>query len=105
MSAPSKASFEQYIKFLPLNPSANYLLVLNAQQLSMPDAKDLLNMLERTNKVNTCGAVLVYGDVNTAVKLLDVSLLQAEITKAIKANKKGVKGNDKSKKAATTTTK
>lgn len=95
-TAPTKAELEQHIKFLPLDPKANYLLVLNAQQISMQDAQSVIEMLETTKLTNACGAVLVYGDVNTAIKLIDVSKLQALIKK-----EQGVKGNGKKPTAKT----
>lgn len=89
---PTKAELEKHIKFIGLNPQGNYLLVMNVQQISMLDAKDVLDMLEQTKLTNACGAVMVFGDVNTAVKLLDVSKLQeaikAEQTKPNKELKK-----------------
>lgn len=99
--AIAKKELEEHIRFLPLNPEANYLLVLNAQQIAMDDAASLLDMLEKTNKVNTCGAVLVFGDVNTAVKLLDITKLQ----EAIKAEQvKPTKGTKKNGQKPTTST-
>lgn len=97
--APTQAELEQHIKFLPLDPKANYLLVLNAHQISMQDAQSVIEMLDNTKLTNACGAVLVYGDVNTAIKLLDVSKLQELIKK-----EQGVKTNAKSTTKATVKT-
>lgn len=94
--APTQAELEQHIKFLPLDPKANYLLVLNAHQISMQDAQSVIEMLDTTKLTNACGAVLVYGDVNTAIKLLDVSKLQELIKK-----EQGVKTNGKKATAKT----
>jgi hypothetical protein len=74
------------VKLLELNPRGQYLFVLNEEQFNMNAVADLINLCDNTAMTNVKGALLVKGDVNTAVKLIDVKDLKKENTENAKAN-------------------
>lgn len=74
------------LRLLELNPRGQYLFVLNEEQFNLNAVSDLINLCEKTALTNVKGALLVRGDVNTAVKLVDIKDLKKEPAKNAKAN-------------------
>lgn len=69
------------VKLLELNPRGQYLFVLNEDQFNVSAVADLIDLCDKTAMTNVKGALLVKGDVNTAVKLIDVKDLKKELPK------------------------
>lgn len=74
------------VRLLELNPRGQYLFVLNTDQFNMASVQELIDLCDKTAMTNVKGALLVKGDVNTAVKLIDVKDLKKEQAKDVKTN-------------------
>lgn len=83
---PTAKEIFEGVKLLELNPRGQYLFVLNTDQFSMSNVQELIDLCDKTAMTNVKGALLVRGDVNTAVKLIDIKDLKKEPAKDAKAN-------------------
>lgn len=83
---PTAKEIFEGVKLLELNPRGQYLFVINQEQFNQASVADLIDLCDKTAMTNVKGALLVTGDVNTAVLLIDVKDLKKEPTKDAKAN-------------------
>lgn len=83
---PTPKDIFEGVRLLELNPRGQYLFVLNEEQFNMGAVADLINLCEKTAMTNVKGALLVRGDVRTAVNVLDIKDLKKEPAKNAKTN-------------------
>lgn len=72
------------VRLLELNPRGQYLFVVNQEQFTIEDTSELIDLCDKTAMTNVKGALIVRGDVNTAVKLIDIKDLKKEPAKDVK---------------------
>lgn len=83
---PTAKTIFEGVKLLELNPRGQYLFVLNNRQISMSAVQELIDMCDKTAMANVKGAIMVDGDVNTAVQVIDIKDLKKEPAKNAKSN-------------------
>lgn len=74
------------VRLMELNPRGQYLFVVNNEQFTISDVSELIDLCDKTAMTNVKGALIVRGDVNTAVKLVDIKDLTKEQPKNGKSN-------------------